>query len=187
MRTSPGPGATANPAIVLRRLRWRYEPPCVACGLFTSWSVQIQNAAPLQFLLSRRQESIWALVLRFEKQDECSIASSRRLAHTRRKPGKRDMRVAIFFVASLLIASPAWSGARCASCARNSRNRIKRSSTARREFEKAHPCPATGRSSGGCPGYVVDHVKPLKRGGADTPSNMQWQTKQAAKAKDRIE
>src|SRR5262249_38829977 len=28
---------------------------------------------------------------------------------------------------------------------------------------------------------------PLKRGGADTPSNMQWQTIEAAKAKDRTE
>jgi hypothetical protein len=30
-------------------------------------------------------------------------------------------------------------------------------------------------------------VKALKRGGADEPGNMQWQTKAAAKAKDRIE
>jgi hypothetical protein len=28
----------------------------------------------------------------------------------------------------------------------------------------------------GRPGYVVDHVIPLKRGGADAPWNMQWQT-----------
>jgi hypothetical protein len=34
---------------------------------------------------------------------------------------------------------------------------------------------------------VIDHIKPLKRGGADTPSNMQWQTKAEAKAKDKIE
>jgi hypothetical protein len=32
---------------------------------------------------------------------------------------------------------------------------------------------------------VVDHIAPLKRGGADTPSDMQWQTK--AKAKDKVE
>jgi hypothetical protein len=34
---------------------------------------------------------------------------------------------------------------------------------------------------------VIDHIKPLKRGGADDPSNMQWQTTVAAKAKDKIE
>jgi HNH endonuclease len=46
------------------------------------------------------------------------------------------------------------------------------------------------RSTGyhhGRPGYVVDHIIPLKRGGADSPSNMQWQTKADAKAKDRWE
>jgi hypothetical protein len=41
--------------------------------------------------------------------------------------------------------------------------------------------------SGACKGYVVDHIVPLKRGGADDPSNMQWQTTAAAKAKDKIE
>jgi hypothetical protein len=34
---------------------------------------------------------------------------------------------------------------------------------------------------------VIDHVKPLKRGGADDPSNMQWQTTAEAKAKDKWE
>jgi 5-methylcytosine-specific restriction endonuclease McrA len=52
-------------------------------------------------------------------------------------------------------------------------------------FERTHPCPSTGRTNGSCPGYVIDHVVPLKRGGADTPANMQWQSKAAAKAKDK--
>jgi 5-methylcytosine-specific restriction endonuclease McrA len=34
---------------------------------------------------------------------------------------------------------------------------------------------------------VIDHIVPLKRGGKDASSNMQWQTKAAAKAKDRVE
>jgi len=36
-------------------------------------------------------------------------------------------------------------------------------------------------------GYVVDHVDPLECGGADAPSNMQWQTVAEAKIKDRTE
>jgi hypothetical protein len=75
----------------------------------------------------------------------------------------------------------------CTACARDSRGRIKRDPEAARAFKQSHPCPATGRSTGACPGYVIDHVKPLKRGGADKPENMQWQTKAEAKAKDRVE
>ena len=57
----------------------------------------------------------------------------------------------------------------------------------RRAFQRANPCPSTGRPSGACPGYVVDHINALKRGGADDPSNMRWQTVEDAKAKDRWE
>jgi hypothetical protein len=70
---------------------------------------------------------------------------------------------------------------------RDKHSRIARSSRARSEFEKSHPCPSTGKRFGACPGYVIDHVKPLKRGGADNPGNMQWQTTEAAKQKDRVE
>jgi hypothetical protein len=39
----------------------------------------------------------------------------------------------------------------------------------------------------GRPGYVIDHRVPLACGGPDAPSNMQWQTVAAAKAKDKTE
>lgn len=71
--------------------------------------------------------------------------------------------------------------------ARDNRGKIKRSKEARAEFQQAHPCPSTGKTSGACPGYVVDHVVPLKRGGADNALNMQWQTKEAATEKDKWE
>jgi hypothetical protein len=71
--------------------------------------------------------------------------------------------------------------------ARDSHGRIKRSAKAKDDFRRNHPCPSTGKTRGACPGYVIDHVQALKHGGADAPSNMQWQTKAAAKAKDRVE
>jgi len=65
----------------------------------------------------------------------------------------------------------------------------KRDPAQRSKFVHQHPCPGgpdAGRVTR-CRGYVVDHIKPLKRGGADRPSNMQWQTRAEAKAKDKWE
>jgi hypothetical protein len=69
----------------------------------------------------------------------------------------------------------------CTICARDSQGRIVRSPEARQEFMTQTGYPH------GRPGYVVDHVIPLKRGGADEPWNMQWQTIAAGKAKDATE
>jgi hypothetical protein len=71
--------------------------------------------------------------------------------------------------------------------ARDKKGKIARSAKAKDSFRKHNPCPSTGKTSGACPGYVIDHITPLKRGGADEPTNMQWQTKAAAKAKDKWE
>ena len=79
------------------------------------------------------------------------------------------------------------SKSKCATCARDSHGKIKRSPEAKHASQRSHPCQSTGRTSGACPGYVIDHVQPLKRGGADAPGNMQWQTVAAAKAKNRVE
>ena len=64
---------------------------------------------------------------------------------------------------------------------RDSHGRLKRSAEAKRSFERR-----SGHAHG-WPGHVVDHVVPLACGGADSPSNMQWQTTAEAKAKDRVE
>ena len=50
--------------------------------------------------------------------------------------------------------------------------KIQRSARAKAGFKHSHPCPATGKKSGPCHGYVIDHVRPLK---------------QTAKAKDKVE
>lgn len=77
------------------------------------------------------------------------------------------------FLALLLVASSAFAA--------------HRSSNAKHRFREGHPCPTNPSASGRCPGYVIDHIVPLACGGADEPGNMQWQTTEAGKAKDRWE
>jgi hypothetical protein len=64
---------------------------------------------------------------------------------------------------------------------RDANGKIHRDSKAKNDFMKQTGYPK------GRPGYVVDHIVPLKKGGCDCPANMQWQTKAEAKAKDRWE
>ncbi len=64
---------------------------------------------------------------------------------------------------------------------------IPRSQQAKRAFAHSHPCPRTHQPKLPCPGYVIDHIKALDCGGADSPRNMQWQTLAASKAKDKWE
>jgi hypothetical protein len=45
----------------------------------------------------------------------------------------------------------------CYSCQREKSGRIARSSTGQTGFRKANPCPSTGKTTGPCTGYVIDH------------------------------
>lgn len=90
--------------------------------------------------------------------------------------------LAILACSSIALASP-----RCDTCPRDQHGHIQRHASTRTAFKHQHPCPATGKPRGACPGYVIDHIVALKRGGADSPDNMQWQTIADARAKDRWE
>lgn len=70
---------------------------------------------------------------------------------------------------------------------RDSTGKITRSRVQVNAFKRLHPCPANGRTTGPCPGYIVDHIQALCVCGKDRPSNMQWQTVAQAKVKDRTE
>lgn len=84
------------------------------------------------------------------------------------------MKFAIFLIAACALSAGANA-------------RIHRSHAAIHAFVKTNSCPATGRNLLPCPGYVIDHIKALACGGADAPANMQWQTADEAKAKDKWE
>jgi len=59
--------------------------------------------------------------------------------------------------------------------------KIYRSHAATREFKKKNPKPKDGRK------YHIDHKKPLKYGGEDKPSNMQWLEVEEHKRKSATE
>lgn len=88
------------------------------------------------------------------------------------------MRHLVLFVTLLAVCSTA--DARCYRCHH-------RSLAAKHEFKREHPCPSTGLAYGRCVGWIVDHRQGLCVGGADEPSNMEWQSLADSKAKDRWE
>jgi hypothetical protein len=63
--------------------------------------------------------------------------------------------------------------------------KIAPSAAAVHEFREKHPCPTSGHNWGACPGYVVNHIKPLCKGGLDVPANLQWQTHTDANRSDQ--
>jgi hypothetical protein len=84
--------------------------------------------------------------------------------------------------------------AQAAPVKRDANGRIYRSRTVVARFQHSTVCPATGRTGTPCPGFLVDHRKPLgcakteaERARLDSVVNMQYQTIADARAKDKIE
>lgn len=57
---------------------------------------------------------------------------------------------------------------------RNPDGTIYRSSAVYNEFRRQNPCPSTGKTTGACPGWSVNHGYPLDCGGFDAVFNMLW-------------
>jgi hypothetical protein len=52
----------------------------------------------------------------------------------------------------------------------------------RLDYAAQHPCPATGRIRGACPGYVVYYLAPSKRVRGKEPWQFAWMTEGEAAA-----
>lgn len=65
--------------------------------------------------------------------------------------------------------------------------RIERSAAEVLAFKRHNPCPVTGLARGACPGWAVDHVRPLCLGGPDTRENMQWITNEDHRFKTMVD
>jgi hypothetical protein len=87
--------------------------------------------------------------------------------------------------AGVLLALGLWQGIAGAECPR-----IPRSQAVVRLFKRTHICPSTHQIDRRCP-EIVDHIIPLclgvAAGGIDAVSNMQYQSRAEALAKDKIE
>lgn len=72
----------------------------------------------------------------------------------------------------------------CGFVPRTTSGDIKRSSTELKKFQRIHPCPSTGLTTGSCPYFDIDHIIPLSSGGCDLIINMQWLPNKIKNCKD---
>lgn len=80
----------------------------------------------------------------------------------------------LMLLASCAIAGPLDETRYCGAPERDANGKIMRSTAVRNSFQKNHPCPSTGQTTGACPGWQMNHVIPLACGGCDAVSNLDW-------------
>jgi hypothetical protein len=180
-----------------RRNRFRYLP-----DRRTKWhadaSVAVQTVANMRRLQFRRFVAAFAVLLMLAGGSTLANGSPSRSHHssstTHPSGSSEKVYVHGYFRKDGTYVAPHYATAHAPTSTvtptapqRDEHGRFKRSEAAKDAFKREHPCPSTGKTSGACPGYVIDHITALKHGGADAPSNMQWQTTEAAKEKDKWE
>src|SRR5258705_10504325 len=62
----------------------------------------------------------------------------------------------------------------CGPPRRDASGSIIRSQSVVTAYKKLWPCPSTGLSVGACPGWALDHSRPLALNGCDAVFNMNW-------------
>lgn len=75
----------------------------------------------------------------------------------------------------------------CGEPKRNAAGEIIRSSAVRAAFQFQNPCPSNGNRVGPCPGYSVNHDKPMACGGCDAVRNMSWMRNDVKRLHDSYE
>ena len=80
----------------------------------------------------------------------------------------------LFFVSLNVGANPLIETRYCGEPKRDAKGEIIRRADVLRAFQKIHPCPSTGLTTGACPNWQKNHIVPLACGGCDEVSNLNW-------------
>lgn len=79
------------------------------------------------------------------------------------------------FIVNLAHANPLLDERYVDEIKRDAKGQIMRRADVLVAFKKIHPCPSTGKNTGACKGWQMNHVIPLACGGIDAVSNLSWQ------------
>lgn len=86
------------------------------------------------------------------------------------------------FLLAVLAVAGSWEAAGgpldetryCGSPKRDADGRIARRADVLRAYRALYPCPSTGKTTGRCDGWNLDHTVPLACGGCDSVANLSW-------------